>query len=102
MPVGAVKANSTLLGKAFAVLICAKRALNPAPLLPKNFEAEPTSNASMSITGRFLGKTVKIGTEVTTRSVNKRFTEARDSKSPVERTLKFGSIINNCLSSRLK
>ena len=56
----------------------------------------------MSITGRFFGNNVTIGTSTITRSVKRRLTEDFDSWSPVERTARFGWMISNRLSSRLK
>ena len=56
----------------------------------------------MSINGLFFGNSVRIGTSTITRSVKIRFTEAFDSRSPEERTLRLGSMISSRLWSRLK
>ncbi|GIT04638.1 MAG: hypothetical protein CM1200mP29_00490 [Verrucomicrobiota bacterium] len=55
----------------------------------------------MSITGRFFGNNVRIGTSTITRSVKRRLREDFDSWSPVERP-RGSADDQQPLSSRLK
>ncbi len=87
-----------------STLVPVSRGLNLAVVGTRQEVSEgiDVNGASMSINGLFFGNSARIGTSTITRSVKIRFTEAFDSRSPEERTLRLGSMISSRLWSRLK